>query len=68
MARFGSEKIRRHDIPEAMGAILIRGRRMAPKLAMLKPISSAISLGTGDPFGAEGLIVLTCGAIGSLFA
>ncbi len=68
MARFGSEKIRGHGIPEAVEAILIGGSRMSPKVAVLKPISSAISIGTGGPFGAEGPIIMTGGAIGSLFA
>ncbi|MGI4940716.1 MAG: chloride channel protein [Janthinobacterium lividum] len=68
MARFGSEKIRGHGIPEAIEAIIIGGSRMSPKLAVLKPISSAISIGTGGPFGAEGPIIMTGGAIGSLFA
>jgi chloride channel protein, CIC family len=68
MARFGSEKIRGHGIPEAIEAILIGGSRMKPKVAVLKPLSSAISIGTGGPFGAEGPIIMTGGAIGSLFA
>ena len=68
MARFGSEKIRGHGIPEAIEAILIGGSRMSPKVAVLKPISSAISIGTGGPFGAEGPIIMTGGAFGSLFA
>ncbi|HKR87615.1 MAG TPA: chloride channel protein [Phenylobacterium sp.] len=68
MARFGSEKIRGHGIPEAIEAILIGGSRMSLKVAVLKPISSAISIGTGGPFGAEGPIIMTGGAIGSLFA
>ena len=68
MARFGSEKIRGHGIPEAIEAILIGGSRMHPKVAILKPLSSAISIGTGGPFGAEGPIIMTGGAIGSLFA
>jgi H+/Cl- antiporter ClcA/predicted transcriptional regulator len=68
MARFGSEKIRGHGIPEAIEAILIGGSRMSPKVAVLKPISSAVSIGTGGPFGAEGPIIMTGGAIGSLFA
>jgi chloride channel protein, CIC family len=68
MARFGSEKIRGHGIPEAIEAILIGGSRMDPKVAVLKPLSSAISIGTGGPFGAEGPIIMTGGAIGSLFA
>ncbi|MBE7536470.1 MAG: chloride channel protein [Anaerolineales bacterium] len=68
MARYGSEKIRGHGIPEALEAILIGGSRMEPKVAVLKPISSAISIGTGGPFGAEGPIIMTGGAVGSLFA
>ncbi|HWA61906.1 MAG TPA: chloride channel protein [Caulobacteraceae bacterium] len=67
MARFGSEKIRGHGIPEAIEAILIGGSRMSPKVAVLKPLSSAISIGAGGPFGAEGPIIMTGGAIGSLF-
>ena len=68
MARYGSEKIRGHGIPEALEAILIDRSKMSPKVAILKPISSAISIGTGGPFGAEGPIVMTGGAFGSLFA
>ncbi len=68
MARFGSEKIRGHGIPEAIEAILIGQSRMSPKVAILKPLSSAISIGSGGPFGAEGPIIMTGGAIGSLFA
>jgi CIC family chloride channel protein len=68
MARYGSEKIRGHGIPEAMEAILIGQSRIQPKVAVLKPLSSAISIGTGGPFGAEGPIIMTGGAIGSLFA
>ncbi|HEY5225260.1 MAG TPA: chloride channel protein, partial [Methylovirgula sp.] len=68
MARFGSEKIRGHGIPEALEAILIGGSRMSPTVAILKPLSSAISIGTGGPFGAEGPIIMTGGAFGSLFA
>ena len=68
MARYGSEKIRGHGIPEAMEAILIGRSRMSAKVALLKPLSSAISIGTGGPFGAEGPIIMTGGALGSLFA
>ncbi len=68
MARYGSEKIRGHGIPEALEAIVLGGSRMGLKVAILKPISSAISIGTGGPFGAEGPIIMTGGAIGSLFA
>jgi CIC family chloride channel protein len=66
MARFGSERIRGHGIPEAMETILLRGSRMEPRLAILKPISSAVSIGTGGPFGAEGPIIVTGGAVGSI--
>jgi CIC family chloride channel protein len=68
MARYGSEKIRGHGIPEAIEAILLRGSRVEPRLALLKPIASAISIGSGGPFGAEGPIIMTGGAIGSLIA
>ena len=68
MARFGSEKIRGHGIPEALEAILFGRSRMEAKVAVLKPLSSAISIGTGGPFGAEGPIIMTGGAVGSLFA
>jgi H+/Cl- antiporter ClcA/CBS domain-containing protein len=68
MARYGSEKIRGHGIPEALEAILFGRSRMEAKVAVLKPLSSAISIGTGGPFGAEGPIIMTGGAIGSLFA
>ena len=67
MARYGSEKIRGHGIPEAMEAILIGQSKIEPKVAVLKPVSSAISIGTGGPFGAEGPIIMTGGAFGSLF-
>lgn len=65
MARFGTERIRGHGIPEAMESILTKGSRMEPLLAILKPISSAVSIGTGGPFGAEGPIIVTGGAMGS---
>ena len=68
MARFGSDKIRGHGIPEAIEAILIGQSRIEPKVAILKPLSSAIAIGTGGPFGAEGPIIMTGGALGSLFA
>ena len=57
MARYGSERIRGHGIPEAIEAILLNGSRVEPKLAILKPVSSAISIGSGGPFGAEGPIM-----------
>ena len=68
MARYGSERIRGHGIPEAIEAILIQGSRVEPRLAILKPLSSAISIGSGGPFGAEGPIIMTGGAFGSLLA
>lgn len=68
MARYGSERIRGHGIPEAIEAILINGSRVEPKVAFLKPISSAISIGSGGPFGAEGPIIMTGGAFGSMIA
>jgi chloride channel protein, CIC family len=68
MARYGSERIRGHGIPEAIEAILMNGSRVEPKVAFLKPLSSAISIGSGGPFGAEGPIIMTGGAFGSLIA
>ncbi len=68
MARYGSERIRGHGIPEAIEAILIGRSQIQAKVAVLKPLSSAISIGTGGPFGAEGPIIMTGGALGSLFA
>jgi len=66
MARYGSERIRGHGIPEAMETILVGGSKVEPRLAILKPISAAISIGSGGPFGAEGPIILTGGAFGSV--
>ncbi|HET7258580.1 MAG TPA: chloride channel protein [Candidatus Acidoferrum sp.] len=68
MARYGSERIRGHGIPEAIEAILINGSRVEPKVAFLKPLSSAIAIGSGGPFGAEGPIIMTGGAFGSMIA
>ncbi|HYK23974.1 MAG TPA: chloride channel protein [Candidatus Acidoferrum sp.] len=68
IARYGSEKIRGHGIPEALEAILLGRSLVEPKVAVLKPISSAISIGTGGPFGAEGPIIMTGGAFGSILA
>ncbi|HEX5107261.1 MAG TPA: chloride channel protein [Vicinamibacterales bacterium] len=68
MARFGSDRIRGHGIPEAIEAILMNGSRVQPKVAILKPLSSAISIGSGGPFGAEGPIIMTGGAFGSVIA
>ncbi|HTW81255.1 MAG TPA: chloride channel protein [Terracidiphilus sp.] len=68
MAYYGSEKIRGHGIPEAIEAILLNGARIEPKVAVLKPVSAAIAIGSGGPFGAEGPIIMTGGAFGSLVA
>ncbi|PFH11360.1 H+/Cl- antiporter ClcA [Collimonas sp. PA-H2] len=68
IARFGSEKIRGHGIPEAIEAILFGKSKMSAKVAILKPLSSGIVIGSGGPFGAEGPIIMTGGAIGSLIA
>ena len=68
IARYGSEQIRGHGIPEALEAILTGRSRIQPKVAFWKPLSSAIAIGTGGPFGAEGPIIMTGGALGSLFA
>jgi chloride channel protein, CIC family len=66
MAKYGTPKIKGHGIPEAMEAVLVNRSRIAPRVAILKPISAAIAIGTGGPFGAEGPIIQTGGAIGSL--
>ncbi len=68
MAYYGSERIRGHGIPEALESILINGSKVQPRLAVLKPVSSAISIGSGGPFGAEGPIIMTGGAIGSVIS
>jgi H+/Cl- antiporter ClcA len=68
MARYGSERIRGHGIPEAIEAILTFGSQIEPRVAFLKPLSSAISIGSGGPFGAEGPIIMTGGAFGSMVA
>ena len=68
MARFGSEAIRGHGMPEAIEAILRGGSKIKARVALLKPISAAIAIGTGGPFGAEGPIIMTGGALGSLIA
>jgi H+/Cl- antiporter ClcA len=68
MARFGSEKIRGHGIPEALEAILFGKSRMSAKVAVLKPLSSGIVIGSGGPFGAEGPVIMTGGAMASLLA
>jgi chloride channel protein, CIC family len=66
MAKYGSEKIKGHGIPEAMEAVLTTRSRIEAKVAILKPLSAAIAIGTGGPFGAEGPIIQTGGAMGSL--
>ena len=66
MAKYGTSKIKGHGIPEAMEAVLVNRSRIEPKVAILKPISAAIAIGTGGPFGAEGPIIQTGGALGSL--
>jgi H+/Cl- antiporter ClcA len=68
LARYGTEQIRGHGIPEAIQAILERGGRMDARVALVKPIASAVAIGTGGPFGAEGPIIMTGGAMGSLLA
>ncbi|MGA9244402.1 MAG: chloride channel protein [Silvibacterium sp.] len=68
MARYGSERIRGHGIPEAIESILMNGSRVQPRLAILKPLSAAISIGSGGPFGAEGPIIMTGGAFGSMIS
>ena len=65
MARWGSQAIRGHGIPEAMEQVLLNQSKIAPRITFLKPISSAIAIGTGGPFGAEGPIIATGGALGS---
>jgi H+/Cl- antiporter ClcA len=66
MAKYGSPKIKGHGIPEAMEAVLVSRSRIEPRVAVLKPLSAAIAIGTGGPFGAEGPIIQTGGALGSL--
>jgi len=68
IARYGTEAIRGHGIPEAIEAILFKRSAMSPKVAVLKPLASGIAIGSGGPFGAEGPIIMTGGAIGSLIA
>ncbi len=65
MARFGSTAIRGHGIPEAMEKVITNESRIHPMITVLKPLSAAISIGTGGPFGAEGPIISTGGALGS---
>jgi H+/Cl- antiporter ClcA len=68
MARYGSDKIRGHGMPEAIEAILIHGAKVDARVAFFKPLSAAIAIGSGGPFGAEGPIIMTAGSAGSLFA
>src|SRR6516165_4057207 len=68
MARYGSKAIRGHGIPEAMEQVLTNESRIPPRLTWLKPLSAAIAIGTGGPFGAEGPIIATGGSLGSLLA
>ncbi len=68
LARYGSPRIRGHGIPEAIEAILDHESRMEPRIALIKPVASAVTIGTGGPFGAEGPIIMTGGAMGSLLA
>jgi CIC family chloride channel protein len=66
IARFGSDRIRGHGMPEAIEAVLMRGARISPRITLLKPVATAIAIGSGGPFGAEGPIIMTGGAAGSL--
>ncbi|MFZ1082035.1 MAG: chloride channel protein, partial [Candidatus Kryptoniota bacterium] len=66
MAKFGTSKIKGHGIPEAIEAVVVNKSKISGKVAILKPLSAAIAIGTGGPFGAEGPIIQTGGAVGSL--
>jgi CIC family chloride channel protein len=68
IARFGSDRIRGHGMPEAIEAVLMRGAKISPKITLFKPVATAIAIGSGGPFGAEGPIIMTGGAAGSLLA
>ena len=68
IARYGSDRIRGHGMPEAIEAILTKGAKISPKITLFKPIATAIAIGSGGPFGAEGPIIMTGGAAGSLLA
>ena len=67
-ARYGSDRIRGHGMPEAIEAILMRGAKISPRITVIKPVATAIAIGSGGPFGAEGPIIMTGGAAGSLLA
>ncbi len=66
LARYGHAGIRGHGIPEAMEQILTNQSRIPARITVLKPVSAAIAMGTGGPFGAEGPIIATGGALGSV--
>ena len=66
MARYGSKAIRGHGIPEAMEQVLFNESRIPARVLFMKPLSAVVSIGTGGPFGAEGPIIATGGALGSL--
>jgi len=66
LARYGSPAIRGHGIPETMETILVARSRIAPRLAIFKPLATSISIGSGGPFGAEGPIIQSAGALGSM--
>jgi len=66
MAKYGTSKIKGHGIPEAMEAVLENRSRVSPRVALFKPVATAVAIGTGGPFGAEGPIIQTGGAMGSL--
>jgi CIC family chloride channel protein len=66
MIKYGTSRVRGHGIPEAMEAVLANRSRIAPRVAILKPLSAAVAIGTGGPFGAEGPIIQTGGALGSV--
>jgi chloride channel protein, CIC family len=66
IARYGSPKVRGHGMPEAVEVIVFNGGKVQPRVAILKPIATAISIGSGGPFGAEGPVIMTGGAVGSV--
>jgi CIC family chloride channel protein len=68
IARFGSPAVRGHGMPEAVEAVVFGGARIKPRVAFLKPLATAVSIGSGGPFGAEGPVIATGGACGSLLA
>ena len=68
IARFGSDKIRGHGMPEAIESVLVRGAKICPRVMVMKPLATAVAIGSGGPFGAEGPIIMTGGAAGSLLA